>query len=264
MRVDLRALAANASRRRPRRPTLRSRDMPSAVVIAVEGVFSAIARAWAQEIRVRILPQYQRQSLTADGQPEARAAIGMSAEEVSRVLVYQTERLGRWVTRVGEWHGREFVNATRSAVGVDVSPYVLLSEIQSKLEDSLREGVGRLRSLDSETRRRVEAMVFRAFADRWTKKRLVDELAAMTESTKKRARLRARDFASTIQSVLDEYRYTQFGLDSYVWRTMGDERVRSLHEVREGRVYAWSTPPHDGHAGRPPGCRCRPEALLWT
>jgi SPP1 gp7 family putative phage head morphogenesis protein len=41
-----------------------------------------------------------------------------------------------------------------------------------------------------------------------------------------------------------------------VWSTQLDERVRPLHENREGQVFSWDDPPSDGHPGFPPGCRC--------
>lgn len=261
MKIDLKVLFEQSGLRRVRRSSLRVRVLPVGMESSVESIFAAVVRAWNSALNERILPQYERP--VQDGYPEARAAIEVSVDETSRTVIYQTERLGRWVTRTGDWHTREFVAASRSAVGVDVSPYVTLTEVQPQLEAAIKDGASRLRLLDAQMRSRVEALVFRAFQDRWTKKRLVAELRAATDSTVKAARRRARDFSSTIQSVLDEYRYLQFGLLEYVWRTMGDDRVRTAHALRDGRVYSWSAPPHDGHAGRPPGCRCRPEALLW-
>lgn len=45
----------------------------------------------------------------------------------------------------------------------------------------------------------------------------------------------------------------------YVWRTAGDDRVRSSHAVLAGRVFSWADPPPHGHPGTEPNCRCWPE-----
>ena len=32
----------------------------------------------------------------------------------------------------------------------------------------------------------------------------------------------------------------------YIWRTVGDDRVRSSHEERDGEIFAWDEPPAGG------------------
>lgn len=45
----------------------------------------------------------------------------------------------------------------------------------------------------------------------------------------------------------------------YVWRTAGDERVRSAHAARSQSIFAWSDLLPFGHVGSEPNCRCWPE-----
>ncbi|MBN9332202.1 phage minor head protein [Devosia sp.] len=42
----------------------------------------------------------------------------------------------------------------------------------------------------------------------------------------------------------------------YTWRTAGDDRVRHAHAALEGRVFAWTNAPSEGHPGTAPYCRC--------
>lgn len=49
------------------------------------------------------------------------------------------------------------------------------------------------------------------------------------------------------------------GYTRYIWRTSGDNRVRSSHAANNGRVFAWDSPPPTGHPGEDYGCRCRAE-----
>ena len=45
----------------------------------------------------------------------------------------------------------------------------------------------------------------------------------------------------------------------YVWRSSGDDRVRSSHAARHGQIFAWAEPPAGGHPGSERNCRCWPE-----
>ncbi len=36
----------------------------------------------------------------------------------------------------------------------------------------------------------------------------------------------------------------------YVWRTVGDDKVRGEHASRAGRMFRWSDAPDGGHPGR--------------
>lgn len=45
----------------------------------------------------------------------------------------------------------------------------------------------------------------------------------------------------------------------YVWRTSGDNKVRSSHAANNGKIFAWDNPPETGHPGEDYGCRCTAE-----
>jgi Phage Mu protein F like protein len=42
----------------------------------------------------------------------------------------------------------------------------------------------------------------------------------------------------------------------YIWRTQGDDKVRSSHAANEGKIFAWDNPPDTGNPGEDFGCRC--------
>ena len=42
----------------------------------------------------------------------------------------------------------------------------------------------------------------------------------------------------------------------YIWRTSGDEKVRSSHAANNGKIFAWDNPPETGHPGEDYNCRC--------
>lgn len=81
--------------------------------------------------------------------------------------------------------------------------------------------------------------------------------------TDSRAKLIARDQVSKLNGNLTEERQTDIGVDSYVWRTVGDERVRDTHEENDGQTFAWADPPVEtGHPGEDYQCRCWAEPVL--
>ena len=43
---------------------------------------------------------------------------------------------------------------------------------------------------------------------------------------------------------------------TYIWHTVGDNRVRSSHADRDGKTFSWTDPPEGGHPKEAPGCRC--------
>lgn len=42
----------------------------------------------------------------------------------------------------------------------------------------------------------------------------------------------------------------------YIWRTRGDDKVRSAHAENNGKIFAWNDPPPTGNPGEDYGCRC--------
>lgn len=87
----------------------------------------------------------------------------------------------------------------------------------------------------------------------------------------RRAKLIARDQIQKFNSRLNEERQTELGIEEYVWQTSGDDRVVGTpgglypegnrvhgdHYSRDGQVFRWDTPPHDGPPGFAINCRCR-------
>lgn len=190
--------------------------------------------------------------------PVGRSTGGIVGER----LIYQTEKLGRWVTKVGEWHGQKTISSVLSATGVEIRPYIRLSDVQGLLDESIRANAALISSVNADNAARVEEIVRDAFTNRRTKKWLTDQLAHALGITKRRARIIAGDQLHKLNLTLTAYRNQELGIDSYIWRTMRDDRVRKLHADREGKTFQWAQPPSDGHPGYPIACRCHADPIL--
>ncbi len=81
---------------------------------------------------------------------------------------------------------------------------------------------------------------------------------------KNRAQLIARDQTLSMSGELSKARQRSNGITEFVWQTVGDARVRDLHEPRDGKTYTWE----DGASGGDPfpgngvNCRCFAEPVL--
>jgi len=225
-------------------------------------IFLWIPEEWSRLIEERLVPFYVQPIDDVMLDVDFQQIITEMCDFINSRIIYQTEKSQRWVTRFGAWHGRRTAAAVRSATGVEVAPYMMMSDIRAILEDAVKNHVSLMRTLNEETRQRVVTVVFRSFALRKTKRELIRELALAMGITQKRARFIAEDQTIKLNAVLNEMRQRQMGFDGYVWRTRRDDRVRREHAQREGHAFKWNDPPYDGHPGIPINCRCVPEAYM--
>lgn len=124
------------------------------------------------------------------------------------------------------------------------------------------ENVALIQSIPSQALNKMHGKVVAAVQRGATVKDLRDELIAEFKVTKDRAELIANDQIGKLNAQLTEQRQRQIGVEEYTWRGVLDARERHEHVQREGKVYAWTNPPPDGHPGVPIRCRCRAEPRL--
>lgn len=197
----------------------------------------------------------------ADG-AQLQWLIDQQARMIDDRVLYQTEKVGRWVSRVGTYHTQKTINAAKSATGLDISPFIRIGDIRGDLENSIRENVNLISNLNADTKKRVEQVMFDAIANRRNQKYVTDQLAAAMGITKRRARIIARDQTHKMNAILTRIRNQQLGIEAYIWDTMRDDRVRRAHRERQGKKFRWDKPPVDGHPGYPINCRCTASAIL--
>ena len=85
---------------------------------------------------------------------------------------------------------------------------------------------------------------------------LADSIMHMAEVNEKRAALIACDQVGKLNSQLVQLEQMNQGVNSYIWVTMKDNRVRPAHREREGKRFYWDNPPSGGHPGWAYRCRC--------
>ena len=85
---------------------------------------------------------------------------------------------------------------------------------------------------------------------------LADSITHIAEVNEKRAALIACDQVGKLNSQLAQLEQMNQGVNSYIWVTMKDNRVRPAHREREGKRFYWDNPPSGGHPGWAIRCRC--------
>lgn len=262
-RFDLAALAVQRGYRRDE-AIMRPIEMTMTQERELQSIYMDIANAWAEGCRRLLIPAYVQPAplvQDADG-GQLQWLINQIEREVNDRIIYQTDRLGRWVTGTASKHTAKTISAAKSATGVDISPFIRLSDVSDLMQNAIRENTALISNLSQDAKRRVEQVIFDGFARRKTKAQITREIADAMGISRRRARNIATDQAHKLQSLLTQYRNEQMEIDAYRWRTMRDERVRKAHAAREGKRFAWNKPPPDGHPGYPINCRCSAESIL--
>lgn len=117
-----------------------------------------------------------------------------------------------------------------------------------------------IRSIDRQTLERIkqqlnDAIIYNSDAAALTKF-LAEAIQEIAHNETSRAVLIATDQIGKLHGRMSQYRQEQAGITHYIWETAHDSRVRPWHRTRQGKKFAWSNPPPDGHPGIPIRCRC--------
>lgn len=155
---------------------------------------------------------------------------------------------------------KQFHQTLKKAYGVDI--FTAEPWLREQLELVELQNIKLIKSIPTQLHEKLRYKFIDAAqkGKRWEE--VAKEIEELTDVTRKRARLIARDQIGKLNAQLTQLRQKQIGVKSYIWRTSLDERVRKLHVGREGEQFDWDNPPNDGHPGEPINCRCYAEAVL--
>lgn len=224
---------------------------------------------WRKWFESMVLPAYEQppevivDAITRDASGSDLGWLVQQAERAaeSRVL-YQTQKLGQWVTRSGIGNATKTVRVIKNATGTNVQVYMTVGEVRPILEAAVRENVSLIKGLNADLRRKAEQIIFDGIANRRSKAYIAKQLRDSLQISLKRAKRISADQSQKLNTALNRYRAQQIGATYYIWRTMLDKRVRQSHRKREGKRFRWDKPPEDGHPGHPINCRCRAESII--
>ena len=179
--------------------------------------------------------------------------IGRQANIVANSFVNESNNVNK----------RRFYSAMEEAVGVNVQAIVQNENLEDILVATTRENVSLIKSIPEEYFKKIESIVFTGTTQGRNSQSMIKEIQKLNNSTTKRAKLIARDQSSKLNSALNQQRQQNLGVEEYIWRTAGDERVRDSHKSKNGKIFRWDSPPADtGHPGEDIQCRCVAQPII--
>lgn len=253
-----------ALRKMLRIPTTPKKSMPRQLapeLVALEysrELEQLLSPVW--EFLVRDLFPLAKQELRRDA--DWNSLLDNISEKFFRALSTSamTSLIRTTAQRTSSWQRSQLRQQIVAGLGIDIP----LSDpsIGPLLDDFIAENIAAIKTIPNRFLDDVEREVISAVRLGSRYEDLAKTLEARFSVSKSQALRLAQDQTRKLYSDINQARQIDLGLTRYVWRTMNDTRTRTEHAKREGKQYAWSSPPSGGHPGDAVGCRCYAEPDL--
>ena len=198
-----------------------------------------------------------------------RTTLGRIMNRIQKDMTEPTNKAIKEMIRLGprinEHNKAEWQKLIRSQYGVnptkeDPEKYMSLMKNWSRNNSLL------IKDIPFKTSHQIAELTREALVKGTNQKDVTDQIydimSDRTDVSDSRAKLIARDQVSKLNGNLTRERQTDLGVSGYIWRTVGDERVRDTHEDNDGELFSWDSPPATGHPGEDIQCRCWAEPVL--
>ena len=167
------------------------------------------------------------------------------------------------MTQLREYHKERFAKSMRRALGLRIDLFSD-SHVAPIIEQAIRDNVDLIKTIPPRyhdaLKREFRKLAVDAPFDQAAVRKM---LATGYRSAGYNLRRLTRDQTTKTIGKLTEARQTGVGITQYQWLTSQDERVRSSHVAKSGRIFEWASPPADtGHPGHDIQCRCTAIAIV--
>ena len=164
---------------------------------------------------------------------------------------------------VNQVNKQRFYKAMENAIGINLNTVFQNEGLEDIMYATTRENVALIKTIPEEYFKRLETVVFTGTTQGRNATSMIKQIVKIGNVTENRARVIARDQTSKLNSALNQQRSQNLGVEEYIWRTAGDERVRDSHKSKNGKTFRWDDPPEDtGHPGQDIQCRCVAQAII--
>ena len=230
-----------------------------------------LVRDMAQDTANAIAPiirEYDRQ-FSADGiSTDLRAAFNRLLSKYTELTATAAPGVAdTFVRSVARANKRKFDSMIKKTIGVDLPQIIEAENLEPEIRGAVQENVSLITSIPAEYFPNLEKDIFEIIVSGENQGNLIDAVEEVFRKDNKkwgfnRSKLIARDQTSKINGDLNQARQTKLGIEEYIWRTSGDERVREDHRENNGKVFRWDDPPPTGHPGEDIQCRCVAQAII--
>ena len=201
-------------------------------------------------------------------QVDLRTALNNIAKDMVDPVNQTIKQVPRHAVKINQYNKDEWKKLIRSQYGVNPtaeSP----DEYRSVLNNWAYDNAALIKDIPQRTLLQIRDLTVESLMSGQTvddmQQDIYDIMDERMDVTDSRARLIARDQVAKLNGQLTKERQIGIGVDSYIWRTVGDERVRDTHDMVDGNTYTWDNPPGEtdgNHPGEDYQCRCWAETIL--
>ena len=185
-------------------------------------------------------------------------SIEESMKPIEEEAIREMQEIGQ---EINNFNAQQFQKINQSVFGIDI--FVDQPFLRDQLELFARQNAQLIESITEQELLQVSGVVERGLLQGSSFTDVARELSKRAGITGRRATLIARDQTQRLNSSLTRLRQESIGVEEYVWRTAGDERVRPTHKANNGKTFRWDRPPSvTGHPGNDINCRCIPQPVL--
>lgn len=245
---------------------LRPVDPTQAVELDFLTALNRVVRSLVNGARAALLPAVAHEIAALKSRDEAGANARSVVELLRRQAEAEAARAGiaarEAVAREAVRHTRRWVASVEAGTGIDLAALLRDDDLVDVLSVRSEEFNALIRNLSADVLHRIERETLGAILEGRGNEEIAWALQTVAGIGRNRARLIARDQASKLNGAMNQFRQEQAGVTHYKWRTVLDGRERATHHARNGKMFAWSKPPSDGHPGRAINCRCRALPVL--
>jgi SPP1 gp7 family putative phage head morphogenesis protein len=184
---------------------------------------------------------------------------------------YSHERLealaAKYMARTAVFQRNAFERFAQEELGVPLSGAIDRG-IKKTIDAATARNVSLIKSIPQRYFEDVEKAVTQGLTAGRRHEEISKDLEERFSVAQSSARLVARDQTLSFYAEVNKARQENLGVTEYIWRTVNDERVRSVHSEFDGNRYSWDDPPGDGspqegtHPGTAVLCRCWAQPII--
>lgn len=203
--------------------------------------------------------------LHTDADPHGRVNRILNQIEDAFVRKFPREKLADLAARIAkstsEHQKGQLFRQVKATVGVDLKT-IADKGLGARIKRFTAENVALIKSVPKTYFESVEKSVLAGMRSGKRATEIAKDMEERAGVTMARAKLIARDQVLKFHGELNHSRQTELGIETYIWRTVKDNRVREEHAELEGETFSWDAPPEPGHPGEDYNCRCFAEPVM--
>lgn len=262
LRLDSRVRRRRLPRQIP--PVLLEQDYARGLLRLLEPAFAAYAPLLSR------LPDLLGTTARMDAGEgrRIRDVVAAAREATNRTITREgiQDLARKFAARTSTYQRLQLGKQVKAAIGVD--PVFKDHDLAVASDQFVHENAALIVRIPERLHGDVEALVQRAVSSSMPSERLAKHIKERFGVSQRHAKLIARDQISKHAGKLNKARQKELGVDKFVWRSVGDERVRDWHrDELDGNTYRWDKPPpnEDGDPvipGDDVNCRCSAEPVF--